>query len=1039
MGDVHRCATCGGELSPSDVEGLCPRCLIALAWVGEGSSVADDDGVTEVSSAALPAAGSLERGTRIGPYEVAALIGRGGMGEVYRAIDRRLGRDVAIKVLQTSSRADPARLLQFEREARAAGTLSHPAVLAIHDIGSHEGAPYIVSELLDGETLRERLHAGPLPVADAIEHALHLARAMGVAHGRGILHRDLKPENLFLTRDGGIKILDFGLADLREARPVELAGTAVGTPPAPVPGLRAGTPGYMSPEQASGALLGPPSDVFSIGLVLYEMLTGRRFLTGHLEASGPDGTPVAVETPDGVPADLRRILRRALARDPRARYVDASALAQDLAACQRQRRDRGTGPSRRQRRLAWLGAVVLVGLAGVTAWLWRDRARTHWARTVALPEIERLSSERTRFMDAYRLLRDVEQVLPDDRQVEAAARLFSGRFSVSTVPPGAEVAIADVPARSPGPEWIVLGTAPLDDVRLPFGYLWWRVRRDGYQPAHAGRFPVEGGVYGNPRPSKFEFLLEPMGGGHPGMVLVPAGDVQTMDGRAEPLPAFHVDRFEVTNREFKAFVDDGGYGRREFWTEPFERDGVLLPFDEAMDRFRDSTGSPGPATWLRGSFREGQEDFPVSGISWFEAAAYAVFARKRLPTVYEWDRASGMGVAHQMAVNSNFNGSGPARVGSFPGLGPHGTYDSAGNVKEWCWNRTGTKRFIRGGSWKDPTYRFADFDADSPWAREATHGFRCVRSEELPRPETLTPVELKRRDFSTERPPSDSEYALYRNFYQYDRAPLDARLESADEPDGSQIHGRLERISFAAAYNAERVPGLLWLPRHARPPYQVVIFFPGVNAVWERSSAGFRSPHIESMVASGRAVLLPIYKGMYERPYAAPGGGPAELRERVVRFYQDLARAIDYVETRPDLDADKVAYFGFSMGASFGPIFLAVDPRLKAGVLLSGGAGRWFGASNPFGTGPLDPPAPELDAMSFAARVTAPVLMVNGLNDFIFPVAESQRPLFERLGTPPARKRHAVLPGGHAPDSLSQSMKEVLDWLDAYLGRVDPA
>jgi dienelactone hydrolase len=247
---------------------------------------------------------------------------------------------------------------------------------------------------------------------------------------------------------------------------------------------------------------------------------------------------------------------------------------------------------------------------------------------------------------------------------------------------------------------------------------------------------------------------------------------------------------------------------------------------------------------------------------------------------------------------------------------------------------------------------------------------------------------------------------------------------------------RLERVSFAAAYERERVPGLLFLPRNAHPPFQVVIYFPPVNALWERSSANFRSRHVESVVRSGRAFLLPIYKGTYERGSASAARGPAESRERFLRFYQDLARALDYVEIRRDLDAKKVAYFGFSLGVAMGPLFMAVEPRLRTGVFLSGGVGIWPGAVNPYFKNPQDPPIPEIDPMSFAAHVTAPILMVNGLNDFIFPVETSQRPLFDRLGTPPAHKRHAVLPGGHMPDSQPDAMKEILNWLDKYLGPV---
>ena len=183
---------------------------------------------------------TLTAGTRLGPYEVLAPVGAGGMGEVYRARDPRLGRDVAVKVLPAAFSADPERLHRFEQEARAAAALNHPNILAVHDIGQHDGAPYIVSELLEGETLRERLSGGALPVRKAVEYAMQIAHGLAAAHEKGIMHRDLKPENVFVTSDGRVKILDFGLAKLTQAEPAVAALSALPTtPPDTVAGRRA--------------------------------------------------------------------------------------------------------------------------------------------------------------------------------------------------------------------------------------------------------------------------------------------------------------------------------------------------------------------------------------------------------------------------------------------------------------------------------------------------------------------------------------------------------------------------------------------------------------------------------------------------------------------------------------------------------------------------------------------------------------------------------------------------------------------------------
>src|SRR5713226_8931284 len=210
---------------------------------------------------------ALTSGTKLGPYEIQSPIGAGGMGEVYRARDPRLGRDVAIKVLPLSFAADTDRLRRFEQEARAVAALNHPNILAIYDIGTREGAPFIISELLEGESLRKRLSGGALPVRKAIEYAVQMAHGLAAAHEKGIVHRDLKPENIFVTRDGRVKILDFGLAKLTQPEGSVLSDAATMASQTG-PGVVMGTVGYMSPEQVKGHTADHRSDVFSFGTIL---------------------------------------------------------------------------------------------------------------------------------------------------------------------------------------------------------------------------------------------------------------------------------------------------------------------------------------------------------------------------------------------------------------------------------------------------------------------------------------------------------------------------------------------------------------------------------------------------------------------------------------------------------------------------------------------------------------------------------------------------------------------------------------------------
>jgi eukaryotic-like serine/threonine-protein kinase len=284
----------------------------------------------------------LTPGARVGPYDVTEWIGGGGMGEVYRARDARLGRDVALKVLPASFASDAQRLWRFEQEARAAGMINHPGILVVHDFGAHEGRAYLTTELLEGESLRSRLASGPLPARKAADFAAQIARALAAAHDKGIVHRDLKPENVFLTKDGRAKLLDFGLAKLESAPSLGTEPDTVALPsPAgtssTAPGILLGTMAYLSPEQAQGRPADVRSDIFALGLVFYEMLTGARaFARGSvvetLNAILKEDAPEMVTGSGPLPSSLERIVRRCIEKDPDERFQSARDVAFALDA-----------------------------------------------------------------------------------------------------------------------------------------------------------------------------------------------------------------------------------------------------------------------------------------------------------------------------------------------------------------------------------------------------------------------------------------------------------------------------------------------------------------------------------------------------------------------------------------------------------------------------------------------------------------------------------------------------------------------------------
>jgi predicted esterase len=487
------------------------------------------------------------------------------------------------------------------------------------------------------------------------------------------------------------------------------------------------------------------------------------------------------------------------------------------------------------------------------------------------------------------------------------------------------------------------------------------------------------------------------------------------------LDDFLIDKYEVTNLEFKRFIDAGGYHEAKYWKFPFTKDGRTLSFEEAVALFVDKTDRAAPSTWDLGNYPVGQDDYPVSGVSWYEAAAYAEFVGKSLPTIYQWFQAASLGIDSSILETSNFSGKGPAPVGSYGGLGPFGTYDMAGNVKEWCFNSEGSRRYILGGASTEPKYMYQEPDARPPLDRSATNGFRLAKYlKPGPPPESQTSqVTFQRIDYRNAKPIPDAVFRIYQGLYSYDRTPLDSKIEAVDD---SSRDWRRERISFKAAYNNERVIAFLYLPKNVSPPYQTVVHFPGSEAQDFHTFTDLNLFNLDFLMKSGRAVLFPIYKGTYERITHPTTNGSSEERDETIQRSKDLRRSLDYLETRSDIDLQRLSFYGFSWGGCEGPITLALESRFKVAVLADGGCDP-------------DKTLPENDPINFAPNIKIPVLMINGRYDFVIPFETCQQPFFRLLGTPLADKRQVLLDSGHGMP-FTPWFKETLDWLDHYLGRV---
>ena len=993
-------------------------------------------------------------GTTVSHYRIVRQLGAGGMGVVYLAEDLRLHRKVALKFLSAEIAADAQSRARFEREAQAASALDHPHIATVYEIGESDNRPFIAMAYCDGETLKDRIARGPMPISEATSIGAQIAAALKAAHAEGIVHRDLKPANIMLQAARGptpargqtatasgdspprvsegvvVKVVDFGLAkvtanDQETAARMTAAGTTLGTV------------AYMSPEQVRGEDVDQRADVWSLGVVLYEMLTGRLPFSGAnswaiMRAAVEDApAPIQAQRPDA-PAEVLQLIDRALTKDRAARTLSAADMEAELGASHLRASSSGLGatplppvPKPRRRARVLIPVAVLLVIAALPLGWWLNRsAKIRWAREEALPEILRLS-EREEYVQAFDLAIEAERYIPGDRLLSAQWPNIARSASVTTTPPGAEVRYRPYAAQD-GP-WRQLGTTPIQSARMPRGFYQWRIEKDGYVPVDdVGPWPFGATV-------ELAFSLDAAGVAPPDMVRVStAGTPFTVfiPGLDHLPPVelrdFWIDRHEVTNRQFKRFLDEGGYRRRDLWRHEFVKDGRRLSWEQAIPLFRDGTGRPGPATWELGSYPEAQGDHPVTGVSWYEAAAYAAFAGKALPTIFHWSRAADQRLAGDIVPRSNFGGRGALPVGQSQSMNRFGTFDMAGNVKEWCWNDApGGQRYILGGAWNEPVYMFTDAYAHSPFSREPTFGFRCVK---LPPEDRLTDavsglIDVPSRDYSREKPVSDEVFRAYAGLYAYDRTVLSPKVESVDDSNDDWTR---EKVTFSSAYGTERVIAHLFLPKRARPPFQTVVFFPGSNALNARSSDRDINPRLfDFIVKSGRAFLFPVYKSTFERGDEVRSDYPNETaawRDHVIMWGKDLRRSIDYLETRDDIARDRVAFVGFSWGAVMGAHLLALEPRMKAAVL-------WVGGFY------LQKALPEADTINFASRVKIPVLMLNGRYDFFYPTEASQLPLFRLLGTPPEHKRHLLYEAAHALPR-NELIKETLNWLDRYVGPV---
>lgn len=1004
-------------------------------------------------------------GMQVGPYKLLQELGEGGMGIVYMAEQTEpVSRRVALKIVKPGMDTRHV-IARFEAEGQALAMMEHPNIANVLDAGQTDsGRPYFVMELVKGVSVTQYCDEQHLTPTERLKLFMSVCQAVQHAHHKGVIHRDIKPSNILvaLYDDQPVpKVIDFGVAKAMNQRLTEKTiftryGQVVGT-------LE-----YMSPEQAKLNQLDidTRSDIYSLGVLLYELLTGStpinktrlrsseldELLRAIREEDPPTPStrlassatlPVLAANRNTEPKKLAGLLRgdldwivmKAVAKERSQRYQTAEALAADVQRHLHDKPIEARRPSTisraarfvRRNKLAvvmttlvFLSCTLAASLGVVTYWGHLEKIaeaaraeRQRWARETAMPTIKRLLAD-GRTVLAFRQAKDVQIVLPDDPAFQELWDSLTATVTFKIDPPGTKVFIRDWDAVDD--PWWEVGETPLVDVTLPRGDFRFRYVKQGYITRE---FQSEYQWDGPQSLTKNWGIPEDM-------VLVDGVRAARWNRLPVDLGDFLIDRHEVSNVQFQGFVDAGGYEDPEYWTDlEFVRDSETLTWQQAMQNFHDTTGDPGPATWHEGRYPHGQADYPVSGVSWYEAMAFAKFSGKSLPTVHHWQWSAFTGEPGRTIGLSNFSQDGPARVGAYQGITRVDVYDMAGNVEEWCWNMDFQGcRCLRGGAWSEAGYRFLSGDAASPWDRSETYGFRCIRylDASSPAPATLQPWQRRTEYLANyKRQPFES----LRSWYRYDdksKLPLNEQpVEPKNRLSGEFRH---EIVRIDAAYNQERFDIHFFVPLEQRKTYETIVYGPTANAWFARQFPGGESVELVTrLVGTGRMVCWPIQKGTYERgidELTIPLPQTVQVRDMFVAAAKDIARTLDYLHTRSDVNTDRIVYLGYSAGVFNAVLVSAMYPGLRAAIMIDGGY-------------PPHGPSPERDVfhpVHFTRHVKIPVLMINGLYDTNFPYQSSQLPFFEDLGT--KVKKHVRLENGHGK-SAETIVRETEKWFRATL------
>jgi predicted esterase len=617
----------------------------------------------------------------------------------------------------------------------------------------------------------------------------------------------------------------------------------------------------------------------------------------------------------------------------------------------------------------------------------------------------------------FLLANKVKDIYPKDTLLDQLLLKVSRKISIHTNPPGVLVKWKEYQGKDD--EWNTLGVTPLNNISVPIGLCVYKLSKDGYNSLESWLWPE----------TLHSINLDTIGT-NLNMIQIPGAvsnlgiwGLEHLSG--EYVPDFMLDRTEVSNKEFMEFIKAGGYTNKSYWPNEILVNEYKTSRDKVIKIFVDKTGRPGPSTWEAGMFPDGEDNHPVSGVSWFEASAYAKYSGKVLPAIYHWDKnAFTRFFSNEILSKSNMMNKETVSCGTLGGVNIYGAHDMAGNVREWCYNATSNgERYILGGAFNDPQHLYAEAFVSNPFDRSEGNGFRCAKTEiDLNKSTLGRSVDIEFRNYANHKPIERSKFDQLLKFYEYDKIAITARVNRMFDSSNYSI----EKVYLnSVKANADEQILYLFLPKNGTAPYKTIFYWPGASVIQRKSFNHTRESYFFSfLLKNGYAVIFPVFTGTLEKrsTITTPNQNQSvAYRSFAIDLIYEVRRSLDYLDSRNDIDHSGYGFLGFSWGGAMAPIVLSIEDRFKVAALLTTGL-RMQSALE------------EVDPVNFLPHVKTPTLIINGKFDAVFPYDHSQKYFYNLLGTPVSEKKLILLDCGHLP-IRSEVIKETLPWFENYLNQ----